>query len=170
MSWIDKELRRRQKPGEHGSSTTSRMSGSDDGDGSTRAIHALWERFEDAHQALPQALQLTHQTPASAHLPDALKMCQVVLRAGNGAGLGFTGSAIRYAWPQPRLSKSHNFWIKCPPGAGFTLSRRIKTSMPGLTMQEGRFDERAVDHILRCLVTNRLVTWRSVSRRRFWLF
>ena len=170
MSWIDKELRRRQKPGGQGASSVSLVSASGAEGGPAKPIAALWDRIEELNQALPPELQLTHQTPGSAHLPDSLNMCQVVLRAGNGAGLGFTGSAIRYAWPKPRATKSHNFWIKCPPGEGFTLSRRIKTSMPGLTMQEARFDERALDHILRCLVTHRLGTWRSVRRRRFWLF
>lgn len=170
MSWIDKEMRRRQRLEGQGRSGLSTASAADAQSAEPDAMAALWARIEQAHAKLPPELQLTRQTPATASLPEALAMCQVVWRAANGAGIGFAGNGIRYAWPKPRLKKSNNFWIRSRPSTGYYLSRRVKSGMPGLTMEESRFDERSVDHVLKCLVTGRQVTWRSVRRRRFWLF
>jgi hypothetical protein len=174
MSWIDKELRRRQKQEARqdgrGRGITS-INAADSADGEdARGIAALWDRLEAANAALPPELQLPRLTASTGRIPEEFAKCVVVLLAANGAGIGFTGSAIRYVWPEKRLSKSNNLWIKAQGAAGYAASRRIKTSMPGITMEDAPFDERAVDHILRNMVTNRQVTWRMVTRRRFLFF
>lgn len=174
MSWIDKELRRRQKQearqdGRGRGVTSLQDSDSAAGD-DTSSIAALWDRLEEANAALPPELQLPRLTASTERFDESFANCVVVLMAANGAGIGFTGGAIRYVWPEKRLSKSNNLWIKSQGAAGYAVSRRVKTSMPGITMQDAPFDERSVEPILRNMVTNRQVTWRMVTRRRFLFF
>ena len=174
MSWIDKELRRRQKQearqdGRGRGVTSINATDAAAGD-AANGIAALWDRLEEANAALPPELQLPRLALSDGRFDEAFANCVVVLMAANGAGIGFTGSAIRYVWPEKRLSKSNNLWIKSQGAAGFAASRRVKTSMPGITMEDAPFDERAVDRILRSMVTNRQVTWRMVTRRRFLFF
>ncbi|MEN9630214.1 MAG: hypothetical protein RJA10_3442 [Pseudomonadota bacterium] len=174
MSWIDKELRRRQKQEArqdgHSRGNTS-INADDSAQGEdAHGITALWERLEAANAALPPELRLPRLTDSTGRFPEEFANCVVVLRAANGAGIGFTGTAIRYVWPKKRLSKSNNLWIKTQGAAGYAASRRVKTSMPGITMQDAPFDDRSVERIVRSIVTNRQVTWRMVTRRRFLFF
>lgn len=170
MSWIDKELRRRQKQDGRGRSTTSSGAASVSPADESRDIAALWDRIEQANAALPPELQLPRLQAPASRMAEEFAACSVLLKASNGAGIGFTGSAIRYVWPRKRLSKSNNFWIKAHGAGGYVVSRRVKTSMPGITMQDGVFNEGSIERVLRCLVTARQVTWRAVTRRRFFFF
>lgn len=135
-----------------------------------KSIAALWDRLLEANAALPPELQLQQLSASDRRFDEAFANSVVALMAANGAGIGFTGSAIRYVWPEKRLRKSNNLWIKAQGAAGYAVSRRIKTSMPGITMEDAPFDERSVDRLLRNLVTHRQVTWRMVTRRRFLFF
>ena len=170
MSWIDRELRRRQKQDVRSRGSTSIGAASASMEDESRSIAALWARIEQANAELPPELQLPRLATPAVRLAEEFAACNVLLKAANGAGIGFTGSAIRYVWPKKRLSKSNNFWIKGHVTGGYVVSRRVKTSMPGITMQDGVFDERSIERILRCLVTARQVTSRAVTRRRFFFF
>lgn len=170
MSWIDRELRRRQKQDVRGRGSTSAGLTAGSLEDESRGVAALWDRIEQANAGLPAELQLPRLLASTTRMAEEFAGCSVLLKAANGAGIGFTGSAIRYVWPKKRLRKSNNFWIKAHGAGGFVVSRRVKTSMPGITMQDGVFDEGSIERILRCLVTARQVTWRTVTRRRFFFF
>jgi hypothetical protein len=170
MSWIDKEVRRRQRRESQGRGNTSIAPSSGGLDIDAKGIAVLWDRIEESNAALPPELRLPRLTASTTKFYDEFSVCVVLLKGDNGAGIGFTGDAIRYIWPVKRQRKSNNLWIKAHGRMGYVVSRRVKTSMPGITMVESAFDERSVDHILKCLVTDRQVTWRSVTRRRFWIF
>ena len=173
MSWIDKELRRRQqreprpKAADDGSSVAP-----EDAEGASdlARIAALWDRFEQANAALPAELQLRREGPAEQTFRPDRAMFQTLLLATNDAGIGFTGDAIRYFWPRKNPKRSNNFWIRYQPGKGAMLSRRQAPSLVRMSVAEQRFNEGKVEHILRCLVTQKLVSWRSIGKRRFWLF
>ena len=170
MSWIDRELRRRQKL-EAKQRDGNSMPPAAPGAGSTAArIATLWGRFEAANDALPEELRLARKTPANGRFAPEHAMFQVFLQSSNGAGIGFTGDAVRYVWPKPNMKKSNNFWIRCQPEAGYLLGRRVGPSLAEPRIVEREFDERSVDRIMRRLVTAKRVTWRSVRKRRFWLF
>jgi hypothetical protein len=170
MSWIDKEVRRRQKRDSQGRGDTSITPSSGGLNGDAKSIAELWDRLEATNEALPPELKLPRLSASTTKFYNEFSVCAVLLKGSNGAGIGFTGDAIRYIWPVKRLRKSNNLWIKAHGTFGYVVSRRVKTSMPGVTMVEAAFDEQSVDHILKCLVTDRQVTWRTVTRRRFWIF
>ena len=173
MSWIDKELRQRQKREGRSKAGADGLSVSPEeaeGGGDLARIVALWARFEQANAALPAELQLRREGPARPTFSPERAMFQSLLMAGNDAGIGFTGDAIRYFWPRKNLKRSNNFWIRYQPGKGAIVSRRQAPSLMRMSVAEQRFNERKVDHILRCLVTQKMVSWRSIGKRRFWLF
>jgi len=173
MSWIDKELRRRQKQPAPARAATSVAPSENGASSEIERIAALWEKFEEANRALPDALRLQRQTASTSVFPVELAMLTTLLKAGNGACIGFSGRAIRYFWPKPNPKKSNNFWIRAHPEKGYLLNRRIKPIGLGAEMAEmaeRRFNEGSIDHILRCLVTGKRVSWRSVCKRRLWLF
>jgi hypothetical protein len=173
MSWIDKELRRRQmrearpKGGDENLSVSPETA--EAGTDSAR-IAALWARFEQANAALPAELQLRREGPEQQTYKPERAMFQTLLLAANDAGIGYTGGAIRYFWPRKNMQRSNNFWIRYQADKGAMLSRRQTPSLLRMSMAERRFDERKVEHILRCMVTLQKVNWRSVGKRRFWLF
>ena len=164
MSWIEDELRRREAEKARESTPAALPTGDRHSEAQTSGILALWDRFEAANSALPDALRLRRQV----RRPDAgiavAPIFLVWLIAPNGAGLGLTPDAIRYQWPKENARKSHNFWIHWRPKKGYRLVRRIGPAMGVPKTAERRFRESAVDDILRCLVTNTRVDYRHVSR------
>ena len=170
MSWIEKELRRREKQ-EH------RERKSEAGKVATLApvpdtqpIADLWQRIESTNNALPEKLRLRRELANGKTLPPDRAMCGVLLLAKEGSGIGFAGDAIRSFWPGRASGRSNNFWIRWLPERGYFLARRKSAASAGMVMQERAFNEEAIDHILRCLVTDTRVTFRSVARRRLWIF
>jgi hypothetical protein len=170
MSWIEKELKRRQKAEAKEPDGHSIASASPAPSSAIERIKSLWDRFEQCNDALPQELRLQRKTSSTGNLAPEHAMFVVMLRSSNGSGIGFTGDAIRYVWPIPSLKKSNNFWIRARAGAGYVIGRRVGTSLAEPKMNERPFDERAVERIIKCLVTSKRVTWRSIRKRRFWLF
>jgi hypothetical protein len=170
MSWIDKELRKREK---QEARAQARMDSVQAGEGDAAdgsRIQALWDLFEATNDALPEKLRLQREVSAGDGFPSERSMFLVMLNAKNGACLGYTGDAIRYLWPHKSARSSNNFWIRWQPGQGYRLSRRVKATALRPGTEERAFREPAVDHILRCLVIDKRVTFRSVRKRRFWLF
>jgi hypothetical protein len=170
MSWIDKELRKREKLEARAAARQDSVLADEDGAPDGARIQALWDLFEATNDGLPDKLKLKREVPVSDGFPSDRSMFLVTLNAKNGACLGYTGDAIRYVWPQKSLRSSNNFWIRWQPGRGYRLSRRVKATAFTPGTQERAFREPAVDHILRCLVTDKRVTFRSVRKRRFWFF
>ena len=170
MSWIDKELRRRQKAQAKDRDGHSVQLEGEGAQTETERLTALWDRFEQAHAALPTELKLQRQTPAdTAFSPDRM-MFKVLLLASNHAGLGLTNDGIRYFWPKGNARRSNNFWIRYRVGKGYVLSRRVKPSWVRPATEERLLNERSVDAIIKSLVTGKRVTWRQVRKRRLWLF
>jgi hypothetical protein len=174
MSWIKKELRKRerletraagQEPGPQDSDPVGEAAALT----ATKA-QALWDRIEATHAALPEPLQLKREVPESHEFPSERAAMLVLLSARNGACIGYTGDAVRYLWPKKNVSQSNNFWIRWRVGKGYVVSRRTRPSLLRSSAEEQAFRDSAVDHILRCLVTERQVKFRSVRKRRFWLF
>jgi hypothetical protein len=170
MSWIDKELRRRQKADSRKQDKRSGATPADAAASEALFIAELWEKFENSLATLPPELKLTRQTEANTSFSPDKAIYLTLFLAANGAGLGFTGSAVRYFWPKKDANKSNNFWIRYEPARGFVLQRRLKPSWTRPNVDERAFNEGAVDHIVKCLVTDKRVKWRAVSKRRFWIF
>jgi hypothetical protein len=172
MSWIDKELRRRQKADSRKQDKNSVAAPLGPAGAGTAVLSMaeLWEKFEDANNALPPELKLIRQSAASANFSPDRAMYLTLFLAANGAGLGFTGSAVRYFWPKKDAKKSNNFWVRYEPAKGYVLSRRLKPSWIRPNVEESSFNPGMVDHIVKCLVTDTRVTWRAISKRRFWFF
>jgi hypothetical protein len=162
VSWIDKEIKRRARDAEPVGKPVS------DAPDPVRVIGDLWQRFEHANAALPDALRLKLE-----HVEAPPRMGPHVrtwLRATNGAALGFAGDAIRYTWPERNASHSRNFWINWNPDLErLELSQRVGSATPPL-MRRWRFDARRIEQLLQGLVTSRLVKPRSLRKRRLWLF
>ena len=106
MSWIEDELRRREAEKARESTPAALPTGDRHSEAQTSGILALWDRFEAANSALPDALRLRRQV----RRPDAgiavAPIFLVWLIAPNGAGLGLTPDAIRYQWPKENARKS----------------------------------------------------------------
>ena len=170
MSWIDKELRKREKLQAKANARLQGMSDGDDGPADAARMQALWDSFEATNDALPAPLKLQREVSIGDGYPTEKSMFVVMLNAKNGACLGYTGDAIRYLWPHKSHRKSNNFWIRWMPGKGYRLERRVKPTVLRSNTEERAFHQPAVDHILRCLVVDKQVTFRSVRKRRFWLF
>jgi hypothetical protein len=165
MSWIDKELKRRAKAVQ--AEAVVRESEAERRD-PTRLMVELWQRFEAANAALPEALRLRVERVDS--LPVQGPRFQTWLRADNGAALGFAGDAIRYVWPERNAKKSRNFWIRWNTDRDRPeVMRRVGSATPPL-MVSWPFDTRRIDFVLRELVRGRHVAARGLRRRRFWLF
>ena len=170
MSWVDKELRKREQralpsrdAGTTPSSTVTPVTAAE-------KLTALWEHIEAANEQLPPALKLARKTAAELQFFAERSMFRLLLLSGNDAGIGLTADAVRYFWPAPNLQKSNNFWIRWNPDGGYIVARRIHSRFTGPGMVERTFDERSIEHIVKCLVTGKLVTFRSVRKRRLGLF
>ena len=170
MSWIDKELRKREKLEARADAQLESVQGGKDGPADGARMQALWDLFEATNDTLPEKLKLKREVSAGDGFPTERSMFLVMLNAKNGACLGYTGDAIRYLWPHKSEHKSNNFWIRWMPGQGYRLTRRVKPTVLWSNTEERALREPAVDHILRCLVVDKRVTFRSVRKRRFWLF
>jgi hypothetical protein len=166
-SWIEKELKKRNQAARRASTATAPVALATN---EAERMAELWQRIEAANRALPEALQL--RAAASAPVmggPDPPKF-RVWFPAPNGAGLGFTGDAVRYTWPEQDAKVSRNFWLRWAPGQGYLLVRRVNSKATGLEMMEEPLDERRVEHLIKCLVTGKRVTPRSMRKKRFGLF
>ena len=171
MSWIEQELQRRQALAARPSAPMALKAGEPGRAAEANGILTLWDRFEAANQALPEALRLRRDVrkphlPVQPNVPKFL----VWLIAPNGAGLGLTDDGIRYLWSEQHTHKSQNFWIRWSPDKGYRLLRRVGPALAEPVMSERRFKTKSVEHIVRCLVTDVQVSVRAVSRRRFWWF
>jgi hypothetical protein len=176
MTWIDKELRKREKREAREARALAKQTVAPPIDAATAAaaeaasIQALWDRLEAMNTELPDKLQLKREIPAADEFPSERSVFLVLLSAKNGAAVGYTGDAIRYIWPQKNLRSSNNFWIRWRPAQGYRVNRRTRPSMLRGETEERGFKESSLDHILRCMVTDRQVKFRTVRKRRFGLF
>jgi hypothetical protein len=176
MTWIDKELRKREKREAREARDLARNTAAPTIDPAAAAaaeaasIQALWERIEALNQALPEPLQLQRETPIDDQFAADRSMFRVLLSAKNGAAVGYTGDAIRYLWPKKNVRTSYNFWIRWRPVQGYRVCRRTRPSVLRGEVEERAFNESSLDRLFRCLVTERRVTFRAVRKRRFWLF
>lgn len=170
MSWIDKELRRRERQEARANAKHDSVPAGDDAADESAKISALWDRFEAINEALPEKLQLKRDISDGKGFPSERSIFLIFLSAKNGAGIGYTGDGIRYIWPQKHTRSSYNFWIRWNPGQGFQVSRRVKPTMFRPGTDERAFHEPAIDHIFKCLVTDTRVRFRSVRKKRLWLF
>lgn len=168
MSWIEKEIQRRTRQSAAASPAPKAPPEPEEA-----RITALWHRFESANEALPAELRLVtaqgvaQGAPTSP--PDAPRIL-VWLVGPNGAALGRAEDAIRYTWPVPSGRRSHNFWIRWDgENARFIVVRRVgrQTVTPPAVY---KFDERRIDYIVQCLVTDRRVKIRAVRKKWLWLF
>ena len=171
MSWVEKELKRRNADAARETVAGQSRRGDTRGLGDPGKIAALWERIEAAHAALPSQLQLRREVGEPTQLlPDAPPFVHWLV-ADNGASIGLNDDGIRYVWPQVNQRRSNNFWIRWREGTGYVVTRRIGRGLPGdATIRERRFDERKLDHLLRCLVTGKRVRARAITLRRFLFF
>ncbi len=170
MSWIEKELRRRKKMDARSTQADAQGPASAGETNVQERIRSLWMRFESANAQLPAELQLRRQSGDEFKVQLDLRIFQIILRAANGAGLGFTGDAIKYFWPEKNARKSNNLWIRPRPDGTFQIFRRRQQVSLQATGDEATFDEKSIDRIVKCLVTDRRVTWRSARKRSLWLF
>ena len=164
MSWTERELKKRKQAVRHSAASVPSVNAATD------HMAALWKKMENANNGLPEELRLA----ADYNLPavpayDAPQFL-VWYRAAEGAGLGFTGDAIRYVWPESGQRASNNFWVRWHPERGFRLSRRVFSPVTGPKIVERSFSDKRVDYMIRCLVTGRLITPRAVRKKRLWLF
>jgi hypothetical protein len=162
MSWIDKELKKRVR---HSNMPPESATVSE-----SEHMTALWRQLESVNNQLPPELKL----PADLDLPAVpaygVPKFLVWFRAPNGAGLGFTGDAIRYVWPERNEGASYNFWIRWTPDGGFRLIRRVVSSITGPKIVERSFSERRAEYMVKCLVVGRRIRPRAVRKKRLWLF
>lgn len=164
MSWIEEELRRREALAARDSAAQPAMPGDPQSLAESNGVLSLWDRFEAANQALPETLRLRRQARKPGAGPVGMPDFLVWLIAPNGAGLGLTGNGIRYLWPEENRLKSNNFWIRWHAKKGYRLERRVGPANGAPRMSERRFKDDSVDEMLRCLVTNKRVDHKAVSR------
>ena len=171
MSWIEKELKRREaKSGGPGHTPATNASDSQMPDPGA-AMQMLWEKIEALNQALPEPLRLRPDLQRQDGLLLNTPAFRVWLMAPDGAGLGFTGEGVRYFWPVPGRRRSHNFWIRWHDQHAYRVTQRLGWSWTGASTAEAAFNEAALDHIIQCLVQGRRVRFRNVRvRRRWWPF
>lgn len=162
MSWTDRELKRRAAQSK-GSAVDQPAATSP-----SARMQELWSRIERSNDALPADLRL-HMDRAGTGSPESGGPTFVAwLRAPNGAALGFAGDGIRYVWPATDRKKSNNFWIRWDIERGrYVLNRRVGL-LPSTVSYP--YDERRVEHMVKCLVLSRRVTVSSVRKKRLWLF
>jgi hypothetical protein len=168
MSWIDKELKRREA--QPVASTKARTAGGGDSQmpDETAAMQLLWEKIEALNQALPEPLRLRVDLNRQDGLLFNTPAFRMWLMAPDGAGLGFTGEGVRYFWPVPSRRRSHNFWIRWHEMHGYRVTQRLSSSGTGASAVEAPFNEAKLDHIIQCLVQGRRVRFRAVRVRRWW--
>lgn len=171
MTWIDKELKRRQARPAATSKARTPASSDSQMPGESTAMQTLWEKFEALNQALPEQLRLR----ADPHRQDGLLLdtppFRLWLMAPNGAGLGFTGEGVRYLWPVLSRRRSHNFWIRWHEKHGYRVTQRLRWSWTGASAVEAKFNEASLDQIMQCLVQGRRARFRHVRvRPRWWPF
>lgn len=164
MSWIEEELQRREALEARDGTAGRSRPGDQHGQAESSGIPRLWDRFEAANLALPETLQLRRQARKPGAGPAGMPDFLVWLIAPNGAGLGLTGSGIRYRWPEESRLKSNNFWIHWHPKKGYRLVRRVGPANGAPSMSERRLKDDSVEEMLRCLVTNTRVDYKTVSR------
>lgn len=173
MSWIDKEMKRRAAAAraDTRAHADSVVEGAQDPPETAAArVHELWQRLARANEALPPELRLRVEQPEPPPYDGVGPWFSAWLRAPNGAGLGLTAEAIRYAWPGRSKGRSHNFWIRWQPRRGWRIRQRIGKGPSGPRMADYAFDETALDSMIQRLVTGTRVKVRSVRRKRFWIF
>ena len=168
MSWIDKELKKREPKPE--ASTKARVAVGTDSQlsGEAEAMQVLWDRIEALNQALPEQLRLQLDSTRQDGLLFNTPAFRLWLMAPNGAGLGFTGEGARYLWPVQSRRRSHNFWIRWHDERGYRVTQRLGWSWMGASAVEAPFDEAKLDHIIQCLVQGRRVRFRAVRVRYWW--
>ena len=162
MSWIDKEIRRRDK-----ARTAAAPSQPSPEQAATR-MAALWAELESANDALPPDLRLAaDRNPAPAIEGPGFR---VWLRAPNGAALGFTGEAIRYLWPDANPRRSNNFWIHWSPERGRYVTIQRVGPAAQARAAESRFEVPRAAYVIKCLVTGIRLKPGAVRKRRLGLF
>ena len=175
MSWVDTELKKRTaRAAREAASDASKKGESGSGESETdldaNRISTLWDRFEEANNALPPALKLQPQLDRPDEPGPGKPPFRRWLKAPNGAGLGFNGEGIRYYWPEQSKSNSNNFWIRWEAGMGYAVCRRVALSSSSAKTEKLRFKESSVEHMLKCLVTGVRIKPKAIRVRRFWLF
>ena len=165
MSWIDKEVKKRERQVRK-SQPPSRM------DTASEAVKMaeLWSIVQAANDALPPDLKLQGAFDPSLNALPGAPIFIAGLRAPNGAGLGFTGDAVRYTWPERSQRVSHNFWIRWKAGGGYTSTQRAKPSATAPKTSDRTFDPARVEYLIKCLVLGIRVTPRAIRKRRLWIF
>lgn len=165
MSWIDKEIKKREHAAQPSNMPAAATIVSE-----AEHMAALWNKLESANHALPPELRLKADFNLPAIAAQDVPNFLVWFKAPNGAGLGFTGEAIRYVWPQRNDRSSYNFWVRWTPDRGYVLARRIVSSISGPKIVERRFNDLRSEHMIKCLVTGARITPRSVRKKRLWVF
>jgi hypothetical protein len=165
MSWIDRELKKRVHAASH-----SKLPQAPAVNSETENMTALWRKLEAVNDALPPELKLAADLDLPANPAFGVPKFLVWFRASNGAGLGFTGDAIRYVWPERNERASYNFWIRWTPDDGFRLIRRVVSAVSGPKIVDRSFSQRRAEYMIKCLVVGRRISPRAVRKKRLWLF
>ena len=116
MSWIEKELRKREKLEARAQAKQDSLQHGEEEANEHARIQTLWALFEATNDALPKKLKLQREVATGEGFSVERSTFLVALNAKNGACLGYTGDAIRYLWPKKSLRSSNNFWIRWQPG------------------------------------------------------
>ena len=164
MSWVDKELKRRQKTAVRDTEPGPPRHLHREEPEPVRKLGALWRRLEGLNEALPGPLRLRREVIQPGKFVGPGPAFPVALVASNGACLGLTDEGVRYIWPKESARKSNNFWIRWKAGKGFVINRRVGTSPIGTIEDEHKFNEDSVEHIIKCLVTNVQVKSKSLHK------
>ena len=171
MSWIEKELKRREARPVTAVKARAIRSTDSQMPGETEAMQLLWDKIEALNQALPEPLRLRAEPNRQDGLLFNTPAFRMWLMAHDGAGLGFTGEGVRYYWPVLSRRRSHNFWIRWHQERGYRVTQRLGWSWTGASAVEAPFNEASLEHIVQCLVQRRRARFRAVRvRRRWWPF
>jgi len=171
MSWVDKELQRRETKPVAATKLRAGRGADSQMPSESAAMQTLWHKIEALNQALPEALRLRADAQTADGLLFNAPAFRLWLMAPDGAGLGFTGEGVRYFWPVPSRRRSHNFWIRWPDERGYRMTQRLGWAVTGASAVEAPFNEAKLDHIIQCLVQGRRVRFRAVRVRRWgWPF
>jgi hypothetical protein len=168
MSWIDKELKKREATESRRLNAKSGQPGAAQAPDAGASMASLWERFEALNVALPEKLRLRRDVDRQEGFAPGALVFRAWLEASNGAGLGFTGEGIRYVWPQVGRRRSNNFWIRWDAEKGYQLSQRVGSPASGPLIRARAFNENAVDRMIECLVIGARIKSGSVCKRRWW--
>ena len=165
MSWIQKEIKKRAKQTQN----SLQPSQIDTTPGAVKMAD-LWSAIEAANNALPSELKLQATVDPSVNILPGAPIFIAGLRAPNGAGIGFTGEAIRYTWPERSKRASYNFWIRWKMGEGYTLTQRTKLSATTPVTLDRTFNPKRVEYMVKCLVMGTRIKPGSTRKRRLWFF